>query len=186
MRTKWTTTVDRTFWSILENRAVTCTHLGRPFVLGFESWLCPLLVTCLWENYWSFVSFRSISHHKHIIMLLLVVSELSEYTTPQKIKPKANKTEGSQQGGGKADLCPRCYHTCSFLLNSRCNQNKKNTCLPSCDTFKLKIKFSMITQSLEVCLLSCFCPQTGVMTSFPFKATQLFLTNVYKLYVKIK
>lgn len=186
MKIKWTITVNRTFWSVLECRAVIFTHPDCPSVFSVESWLCHLFVMGLWEDHWSSVSFRSITHHQNIIILPLVVSELSEYTTKQKTKPKANKSEWSQQGGSKADLCPRCYQACSFLLNSHCNQNKGNTCFPSCDVFKPKIKFSRITQTLEVCLLSCFLPQTGVMTSFPFKATQLFLTNVHKVSVKIK
>lgn len=85
-----------------------------------------------------------------------------------------------------ADLCPGCYQTCSFLLNCCSYQNKVNTCFSSCDIFKSKIKFSMITLTLEVCLLSSFLPQTGVMTSFPFKATLLLLTNAHKLCVKNK
>lgn len=85
-----------------------------------------------------------------------------------------------------ADLCPGCYQTCSFLLNLCNNQNKVNTCFSSCDIFKSKIKFSMIIQTLEVCLLLSFLPQTGIMTSVPLKAIQLLLTNAHKLCVKNK
>lgn len=60
-----------------------------------------------------------------------------------------NKAEWSQQGGGKADLRPRWHQTGSFLLNSHCNQNKGNTCFPSCVVFRPKIKFSRITRLLK-------------------------------------
>lgn len=44
----------------------------------------------------------------------------------------------------------------------------------------------MIIQTLEVCLLLSFLPQTGIMTSVPLKAIQLLLTNAHKLCVKNK
>lgn len=149
MNTKWTITVNRTFWRVLESRSVTFTHQDWPSVFNVESWLCHLFVMGLGEDYGSSVSFRLITHHQNIIILLLAVSEPSEYTTKQKAKPKGNKAEWSQQGGGKADLRPRWHQTGSFLLNSHCNQNKGNTCFPSCVVFRPKIKFSRITRLLK-------------------------------------